>query len=195
MYCLATLKRTMTDNIGAPGTNFSRRDLLRATGSAGLVGLAGCSFWGSSAESPAETATQDGSDNSEDLPSAGPPQIVDVTEQNNQVTLRSVTSSLPVHPGDAMGGPVELPRVWAWQADDRQPSVPGPIIRTQEGEDMEVTLDNTDAMNGNTYSSLFSFFEPSFAADERSRTTSSQPSPKATAANPARSTNTLVGEP
>jgi FtsP/CotA-like multicopper oxidase with cupredoxin domain len=35
--------------------------------------------------------------------------------------------------------------VWAWQADDRAPSVPGPIIRTTEGEDIEVTLDNTDA--------------------------------------------------
>jgi hypothetical protein len=42
---------------------------------------------------------------------------VDVTDQGNAVTLRAVTSSLPVHPGESMGGPVELPRVWAWQGD------------------------------------------------------------------------------
>ncbi|MFC7116058.1 multicopper oxidase domain-containing protein [Natronoarchaeum sp. GCM10025703] len=132
----------MTDNIGAPGTKFSRRDLMRATGSAGLLGLAGCSTPSSDAPSSLD---QQQKVKQSGLSPAGAPQVVDVTEQNNQVTLRSVTSTLPAHPGEAMGGPVELPRVWAWQADDREPSVPGPVIRTTEGEDVEVTLDNTEA--------------------------------------------------
>ncbi|GAA0727658.1 FtsP/CotA-like multicopper oxidase with cupredoxin domain [Halorubrum trapanicum] len=55
-----------------------------------------------------------------------------------------------VHPLDSMGGPVEFPRVWAWQADDNDPSVPGPILRTTEGNDMEVTLDNTNGRRPHT---------------------------------------------
>jgi FtsP/CotA-like multicopper oxidase with cupredoxin domain len=135
----------MTDNIGAPGTEFSRRDFVKATGTVGVAGLAGCSA-GYQGQAQPSTGTQDG----EQLPLAGAPQVVDVHEQNNQVTLRSVTSRLAAHPGDSMGGPVELPAVWAWQADDRTPSVPGPVIRTVEGEDIEVTLDNTDAIHPHT---------------------------------------------
>ena len=132
----------MTNQIGAPGTELSRRDFVRATGSAGVLGLAGCAA-PRNGTSDADVVAQ--AQGGADLPAAAAPQVVDLTEQNNQVTLRSVTSRLPVHPGDAMGGPVELPRVWAWQADDRAPSVPGPVLRTTEGEDVEVTLDNTDA--------------------------------------------------
>ncbi|MCY4732220.1 multicopper oxidase domain-containing protein [Natronomonas gomsonensis] len=135
----------MTDNIGAPGTDFSRRDFVKATGTIGVAGLAGCST-GYQGPAQQSAGTQDG----EQLPLAGAPQVVDVHEQNNQVTLRSVTSRLAAHPGDSMGGPVELPAVWAWQADDRMPSVPGPVIRTVEGEDIEVTLDNTDAIHPHT---------------------------------------------
>ncbi|AZH24460.1 multicopper oxidase domain-containing protein [Haloplanus aerogenes] len=136
----------MTNQVGAPGTNLSRRQFMKATGTAGMLGLAGCAAPTNTDPSRAAAATaaqQSGSAAS--LPQAAKPQVVDVTDQGNQVTLRAVTSTLPVHPGDSMGGPVELPRVWAWQADDRAPSVPGPIIRTTEGEDIEVTLDNTDA--------------------------------------------------
>ena len=132
----------MTQPIGAPGTDLSRRDFAKATGTVGIASLAGCAT-GYQGNSRRQQSRQDGQAN--DLPLAGPPQVVDVTEQDNQVTLRSVTSRLLAHPGDSMGGPVELPRVWAFQADDRTPSVPGPIIRTEEGEDVEVTLDNTDA--------------------------------------------------
>ena len=127
--------------LGAPGTKFSRRDFMRATGTAGLAGLAGCMGF----SAPQATNQAESDDDAQSLPAAAPPEVVDVTEQNNQVTLRSVDSRLPVHPGDSMGGPVELPKVWAWQADDRAPSVPGPVIRTEEGEDFEVTLDNTEA--------------------------------------------------
>ncbi|MFD1632497.1 multicopper oxidase domain-containing protein [Haloplanus ruber] len=137
----------MTDNVGAPGTDLSRRQFVKATGTAGVLGLAGCTApMNNDGGSPGSTGTATAAQQSGGgLPDAGKPQVVDVTEQNNEVTLRSVSSRLPVHPGEAMGGPVELPRVWAWQADDREPSVPGPIIRTTEGEDIEVTLDNTDA--------------------------------------------------
>ncbi|MUV85050.1 multicopper oxidase domain-containing protein [Natronomonas sp. CBA1123] len=135
----------MADNIGAPGTDFSRRDFVKATGTIGVAGLAGCS---TGYQGPAQQAT--GTQDGEQLPLAGAPEVVDVHEQNNQVTLRSVTSRLAAHPGDSMGGPVELPAVWAWQADDRTPSVPGPVIRTVEGEDIEVTLDNTDSMHPHT---------------------------------------------
>jgi FtsP/CotA-like multicopper oxidase with cupredoxin domain len=130
-------------SLGAPGTDLSRRQFVKATGTAGLFGLAGCSAPRNPRDTGASTAAQQTSSSS--LPAAGAPQVVDLNEQDNQVTLRSVTSTLPAHPGEAMGGPVELPQVWAWQADDRTPSVPGPILRTTEGEDLEITLDNRDA--------------------------------------------------
>jgi FtsP/CotA-like multicopper oxidase with cupredoxin domain len=133
----------MTDNIGAPGSKFSRRDFMKATGTAGAAGMAGCTAGRQRQTEHPQQAQQ--AQQAANLPLAGAPQVVDVTEQNNQVTLRSVTSRMAAHPGDSMGGPVELPRVWAFQADDRTPSVPGPVIRTKEGEDIEVTLDNTDA--------------------------------------------------
>jgi FtsP/CotA-like multicopper oxidase with cupredoxin domain len=132
----------MTDNIGAPGSQFSRRDFVKATGTVGAAGMAGCT---AGRQRPTEHPQPQQAQQDPQLPLAGAPQVVDVNEQNNQVTLRSVTSRMAAHPGDSMGGPVELPSVWAFQADDRTPSVPGPILRTKEGEDIEVTLDNTDA--------------------------------------------------
>jgi len=139
----------MSDRIGAPGAELSRREFVAATGSAGALGLAGCAAPTAPGDAPADASGGSG-DGVQDLPAAAPPQVVDVTEQNHRVTLRAVTSRLPAHPGSAMGGPVELPRVWAWQADDRPASVPGPVIRTREGEDFEATLDNTDASHPHT---------------------------------------------
>ena len=107
----------MTNQVGAPGTTLSRRQFMKATGTAGVFGLAGCAA--PTNTDPSETAegtgTATAAQQSASLPQAAKPEVVDVTDQGNQVTLRAVTSSLPVHPGDAMGGPVELPRVWAWQ--------------------------------------------------------------------------------
>lgn len=71
-------------------------------------------------------------------------------EQGGQVTLKSAPARHAAHPLETMGGPVELPQVWAFSADDGEPSVPGPILRTTEGNDMEVTLDNTDGMRPHT---------------------------------------------
>jgi len=132
--------------IGAPGNGLTRREFLAASGSAGLVATAGC--MGAPAASGSGQAAQEaaaGTAAASDLPTTGPPSVVDVDEQGGQVTIGTEPARHPVHPLDSMGGPVELPQVWAFRADDREPSVPGPILRTTEGEDMEVTLDNTDS--------------------------------------------------
>jgi len=135
----------MSDHIGAPGRGISRREFLAATGGTGALSIAGCSEPTDSALGNQPTEQVD-----DELPPTRPPEIVNVDEQGGSVTLSSVTSKHPIHPLDSMGGPIELPRVWAFQADDREPSVPGPILRTTEGEDMEVTLDNTDASHPHT---------------------------------------------
>ncbi|ACV48080.1 multicopper oxidase type 3 [Halomicrobium mukohataei DSM 12286] len=126
----------------------SRREFVAATGLSGSLALAGCQAPTSSSKvsTTSETATETSmASQSESLPTTSPPEIVNVDEQGGEVTISTVASKHMVHPEETMGGPVELPKVWAFQADDGEPSVPGPILRTTEGEDMEVTLDNTDA--------------------------------------------------
>ncbi|MEF8784623.1 MAG: multicopper oxidase domain-containing protein [Haloarculaceae archaeon] len=130
----------MSTPIGAPGDGLSRRDFVKATGTAGVVGAAGC------ASAPKAGVGGQGNQpqaQQSDLPTTSPPEVVNVDEQGNELTISSVAARHDVHPEDTMGGPVELPHVWAFKADDGEPSVPGPIIRTTEGEDMEITLDNT----------------------------------------------------
>ncbi|MFA1611819.1 multicopper oxidase domain-containing protein [Halobellus rubicundus] len=138
----------MSTPVGAPGSTMSRREFLAATGSAGALGLAGCTAPTEERVQASQTANQATTDGS--VPSTSPPEVVDVDEQGGSVTLKSTPARHAVHPLETMGGPVELPRVWAFQADDGDPSVPGPILRTTEGEDMEVTLDNTDGMRPHT---------------------------------------------
>jgi FtsP/CotA-like multicopper oxidase with cupredoxin domain len=136
----------MSERVGAPGTGLSRREFLAATGGAGTAAVAGCQAPARQAQAQADqTPTAD-----PDLPRTGPPEVVDATEQGGQVTLKTQPAVHEAHPLDTMGGPVRLPRVWASQADDREPSVPGPIVRTTEGEDVEVTLDNTDGNRPHT---------------------------------------------
>lgn len=138
----------MSDRIGAPGTGVSRRGFLAATGSVGTAALAGCQAPANGVTARSERAST--SDEARDFPTTSPPEVVNVDEQGGAVTLTTRTAVHEVHPLDTMGGPVELPRVWAFQADDRPPSVPGPVIRTTEGNDMEVTLDNTDGSHPHT---------------------------------------------
>jgi FtsP/CotA-like multicopper oxidase with cupredoxin domain len=140
----------MTDRIGAPGAGISRRAFLAATGGVGTAALAGCQApvdQTAREQASGSTATATASDS---LPTTSPPQVVDVDEQGGSVTLRSTPAVHQAHPLDTMGGPVELPRVWAFQADDRPPSVPAPILRTTEGNAMEVTLDNTNGKRPHT---------------------------------------------
>jgi FtsP/CotA-like multicopper oxidase with cupredoxin domain len=139
----------MSDPIGAPGTGVSRREFLAATGTVGAGVLAGCQ---APTDQAAEASTQETTPTATEssLPTTSPPQVVNVDEQGGSITLKTQPAVHQAHPLDSMGGPVELPRVWAFQADDRDPSVPGPIIRTTEGEDMEVTLDNREGMRAHT---------------------------------------------
>ncbi|ADQ66774.1 multicopper oxidase [Halogeometricum borinquense DSM 11551] len=134
--------------MGAPGTGLSRREFLKATGVAGLSASAGCTA--PSAEQPAANTQTTTAAASSSLPTTAPPQVVDVEDQGGSVTLKTKPARHEVHPLDSMGGPVELPKVWAFQADDRPPSVPAPILRTTEGEDMEVVLDNTQGKRPHT---------------------------------------------
>ncbi|MFB6177855.1 MAG: multicopper oxidase domain-containing protein, partial [Halobaculum sp.] len=139
--------------IGAPGSEISRREFVAATGTTGLAGLAGCSAPTDRPQTATQTQETTGTANTATeakLPTTSPPEIVNVDEQGNRVSLKTQPARHDVHPGKAMGGPVELPKVWAFQADDRDPSVPGPILRTTEGEDMEVILDNTGGMRPHT---------------------------------------------
>jgi FtsP/CotA-like multicopper oxidase with cupredoxin domain len=138
----------MSDPIGAPGTGVSRREFLAATGTVGAGALAGCQA--PAAQERTREQSTSAAARRQNLPTTSPPQVVNVDEQGGSVTLKTQPAFHEVHPLETMGGPVELPRVWAFQADDRDPSVPGPIIRTTEGEDMEVTLDNTDGMRAHT---------------------------------------------
>jgi FtsP/CotA-like multicopper oxidase with cupredoxin domain len=142
----------MTDRIGAPGTGISRREFLAATGGTSAVALAGCTAPAGDTPSATETIanTEQQRDVQSDLPKTSPPEIVDATEQGGEVTLKSTPAVHDVHPVDTMGGPIQLPRVWAFQAGDGAPSVPGPIVRTKEGEDVEVTLDNTGGKRPHT---------------------------------------------
>ncbi|SFG87829.1 Tat (twin-arginine translocation) pathway signal sequence [Halopelagius inordinatus] len=138
----------MTDHIGAPGNGLSRREFLAATGATGAVGVAGCAAptnGGADATTQSSVTAQQS-----DLPTTSPPQVVNVDEQGGSVSLKTAPAYHEVHPLETMGGPVDLPQVWAFQADDREPSVPGPILRTTEGNDMEVTLDNTDGQHPHT---------------------------------------------
>jgi len=136
-------------NIGAPGSGLSRREFIAATGTSGALGAAGC-LGAPTSDSGGQTFTQTTGTDEQTVPTTGPPQVVNVDEQGGQVTLRTQSARHDAHPLGSLGGPVELPRVWAFQADDREPSVPGPILRTTEGEDMEVTLDNTDSAMAHT---------------------------------------------
>jgi FtsP/CotA-like multicopper oxidase with cupredoxin domain len=141
----------MRTTIGAPGSDVTRRDFVTATGSAGILAAAGCaSAPGTTDEPPADVGTSTPTAASADLPTTSPPSVVDLDEQDGQVTIGTVPARHDVHPGETMGGPVELPQVWAFQADDREPSVPGPILRTTEGEDLEITLDNSDGKRAHT---------------------------------------------
>jgi FtsP/CotA-like multicopper oxidase with cupredoxin domain len=140
----------MRDRIGAPGTGISRREFLAATGGVGTAAIAGCQAPTSQASAKTEQSSTTAASQTASLPTTSPPDVVDVDEQGGVVTLKTQLAVHEAHPLDSMGGPVRLPRVWAFQADDRDPSVPGPVIRTTEGEEMEVTLDNTEGKRPHT---------------------------------------------
>mgnify|MGYP000515991585 CR=1 FL=1 len=130
----------MTEQIGAPGSTMTRRDFAKATGLGGTAALAGCQTPGNLAEPPQNQQNSAQSN----LPTTSPPEVVDLDEKGGKVTMKSMPARHDVHPLDTMGGPIEFPQVWAFQADDGEPSVPGPILRATEGQTLEITLDNTE---------------------------------------------------
>ncbi|PSP98074.1 hypothetical protein BRC89_08925 [Halobacteriales archaeon QS_4_70_19] len=135
----------MTTNIGAPGDGIGRREFLAATGTVGVTAAAGCTALsdpGVKEVDPGAGRQRLGSD----LPTTDPPEVVDLEERGNEVTLKAKAAAHEAHPLENMGGPVRLPQVWAWQADDGPASVPGPILRTTEGSSVEVTPENTMSM-------------------------------------------------
>ena len=138
----------MTNRIGAPGSTMTRRDFAKATGLGGATAIAGCQTPGS-VGGPSQN-NNDGAAVQSDLPTTSPPEIVDLDEQGGKVTMKSAPARHDVHPLESMGGPIELPQVWAFQADDGDPSVPGPILRATEGQTLEITLDNTGGQRPHT---------------------------------------------
>ncbi|KAB7519707.1 multicopper oxidase domain-containing protein [Halosegnis rubeus] len=138
----------MTPKIGAPGDGITRREFVAATGTTGAVAAAGCM---TTTDPTVEERGNTASTLSQSLPTTSPPEVVDLNEQGNSVTLKTVRAAHRAHPGESMGGPVNLPMVWAWQADDGDPSVPGPILRIDEGSEFEVTLDNSEAEMPHTF--------------------------------------------
>ena len=124
-----------------------RRTVLSIAGTGAIGALAGCLSGFSSDDADADDPANDtdGEDADEPLTDyeyTEPPQIVDLAEQDHKSTLRTVSARHQLVTDEAKGGPVELPEVWAWQADDLPPSVPGPIYRMQEGETFELTFEN-----------------------------------------------------
>ena len=71
-----------------------------------------------------------------ELPETSPPQVVNVDEQGEQVTMKTQPAKHNPHPLETMGGPVELPQVWAFQADDGDPSV---VTETYAAENVAET--------------------------------------------------------
>ncbi|MFC7098908.1 multicopper oxidase domain-containing protein [Halobaculum marinum] len=136
--------------MGAPGSGMSRREFLAATGATSAAAMAGCQAPVAEDTAPATGGGTATAASQESLPTTSPPEVVDVDEQGGTVTMKTQPARHDVHPLDTMGGPIELPRVWAFQADDRDPSVPGPILRTTEGNDITVVLDNTDGKRPHT---------------------------------------------
>ncbi len=134
-----------------------RRRLLATAGVSSAALLAGC-FSSPSTDSNGEenpngnegaSTTQETLN--EDLPYTAPPEIIDLGEQGNEVTLRTEPARHELVEAEADGGPIELPEVWAWQADDHAPSVPGPILRAQEGEELEIHYENSNDVRPHTF--------------------------------------------
>ena len=141
----------MTSNGSSSGMR--RRTVLSIAGAGALGSLAGCLSTLSSGDGvgsdDSATNTTDDDTAGEDAPLTdyaytAPPQVVDLAEQDHTSTLRTVPARHQLVADEAKGGPVELPEVWAWQADDLEPSVPGPIYRMREGETFELTYENTE---------------------------------------------------
>jgi len=85
----------MRERLSSVGSRFSRRDYMKAAGAASVL-LAGCQSSAApeaAAETgtPEETETPAESSGGEQLPAAVPPEVVDLAERGNEVTIRSAS--------------------------------------------------------------------------------------------------------
>ncbi|SEH17345.1 Multicopper oxidase [Natronorubrum sediminis] len=128
-----------------------RRTVLSIAATGTLGGLAGCASLLESDDDTGDTDDEnDDDDPLTDYEYTEPPQIVEIADQGYESTLRTVPARYELVSADSPDGPVELPEVWAWQADDLGPSVPGPIYRLSEGDTFELTYDNSDHNRSHT---------------------------------------------
>ena len=133
-----------------------RRTVLAMTG-AGAAGLvAGCT---SGSESSGDDESNSSEPSEPDEASAGPltdyaytapPPVIDLHDQGYESTLRTVPARHELVAEESTGGPVTLEEVWAYEADDHEPSVPGPIYRVPEGETVELHYENTEHNHDHT---------------------------------------------
>ena len=149
-------------HIVEPSSDLSRRTFVRTAGVGGVaLALGGCV---SATETVGDEESR-GADDEEgtddepadedgvvsDLPPTGPVEVVDLDERGGEVTLRTVHARHDVKASERMGDPIVLPEVWAWAADDGTPSVPGPVLRATEGQELAITLDNTESTKPHTF--------------------------------------------
>ncbi|WP_336326918.1 multicopper oxidase domain-containing protein [Halovenus sp. HT40] len=127
----------------------SRRRFIAGAGAIGTAAFAGCISDSATDDDPAESDENkdDGSTGSTqelpDYPYTGTPVTIDLSEQGYETTLQTVSARHEVVAEESKNGPVELPEVWAWKADDHEPSIPGPIYQVPEGEAFQIHYENT----------------------------------------------------
>lgn len=129
-------------------TTSSRRTVLTTIAAGGIGAIAGClapAVDPGGANTPEPTTTPSSTlDEGTDLPATAPPTVVDLDAQGGVSTLRAKACRHDFVTAEAQGGPIGIPEVWAWQADDHPPSVPGPMYRATEGTSIDLTFDNSE---------------------------------------------------
>lgn len=137
-----------------PNDVLGRRRFLQTTAAVSVATLAGCVALGDRGATANEGSSEgdgEGTDDGQsstpvetDHPYTSPPSVVDLDESDGEVTLRTVPARHVLVSEGADGGPIEFPEVWAWQANDHPPSVPGPILRVTEGNEMKIHYENSE---------------------------------------------------
>ncbi len=120
----------------------NRRTFIKLAGASSVAALAGCLSNAREDADDGEEKTDEDDGPLTSYPYTAPPQVVNLHEQGYETTLKTVAARHELVTEEAAGGPVTFPEVWAFQADDREPSVPGPIYRVPEGETVELTYQN-----------------------------------------------------
>ena len=120
---------------------------MTGVGAAGLI--AGCMGGGESNDDESNSSDPAEPDEAStgpltDYAYTAPPPVIDLHDQGYESTLRTVPARHELVAEESTGGPVTLEEVWAYEADDHEPSVPGPIYRVPEGETVELHYENTE---------------------------------------------------